>query len=76
MFVNYFLFYNFNKKKKLFYFAKKKGDSGGPLVVRSTTGRWHLIGLTSYGSANCLDGGVYTRLSGFANWIKNIVTNY
>lgn len=26
-----------------------KGDSGGPLNVRGHDGRWHLVGLTSYG---------------------------
>lgn len=47
-----------------------KGDSGGPLVVKSRSdGRWHLVGLTSFGPNPCGEGGVYTRLSGFANWI-------
>jgi len=47
-----------------------QGDSGGPLVVKSRTeGRWHLVGLTSYGPNPCGEGGVYTRLSGFNNWI-------
>jgi secreted trypsin-like serine protease len=53
-----------------------QGDSGGPLVVKSTTGRWHLVGLTSYGPNPCGEGGVYTRLSGFNNWIvKNLNAN-
>ena len=43
--------------------------------MRGKDGRWHLIGLTSYGSSNCLDGGVYTRLSGFKSWISNNVQN-
>ena len=47
-----------------------QGDSGGPLVVKSQVdGRWHLVGLTSYGPNPCGEGGVYTRLSGFQNWI-------
>lgn len=47
-----------------------QGDSGGPLVVKSRVdGRWHLVGLTSYGPNPCGEGGVYTRLSGFQDWI-------
>ena len=50
------------------------GDSGGPIVKRSLTdGRWHLMGLTSYGARNCGDGGVYTKVSAFASWMKTIV---
>ena len=49
------------------------GDSGGPLVKKGSDGRWHLIGLTSYGARNCGDGGVYTRLSAFTAWMKNVV---
>merc|ERR1719223_1746368 len=54
-----------------------QGDSGGPLVVKSRTdGRWHLVGLTSYGPNPCGEGGVYTRLSGFQNWIvQNLNAN-
>merc|ERR1739836_25737 len=48
-----------------------QGDSGGPLVAKSRDGRWHLVGLTSFGPSNCGDGGVYTRLSGFNSWIRN-----
>ena len=48
------------------------GDSGGPLVKRGTDGRWHLVGLTSYGG-KCGDGGVYTKLSGFTAWMQNVV---
>jgi chymotrypsin len=48
-----------------------QGDSGGPFVAKSNDGRWHLVGLTSFGPSNCGEGGVYTRLSGFNNWIVN-----
>ena len=52
-----------------------QGDSGGPLVARSRLdGRWHLVGLTSYGPNPCGEGGVYTRLSGFTSWIKNKIS--
>ena len=54
----------------MIYYLWKQGDSGGPLVVKSQNdGRWHLVGLTSYGPNPCGEGGVYTRLSGFQNWI-------
>ena len=49
-----------------------QGDSGGPLNMRSKSGRWHLIGLTSYGFT-CGDGGVFTRLSAHNDWIKKVV---
>ena len=49
-----------------------QGDSGGPLVKRGSNGRWHLMGLTSYGGV-CGNGGVYTKLSGFTSWLRNAV---
>lgn len=50
------------------------GDSGGPLVARSqVNGRWHLVGVTSWGPNPCGEGGVYTRLSGFNDWILSTV---
>lgn len=47
-----------------------QGDSGGPLNIKGSDGRWHLVGLTSYGPNPCGEGSVYTRLSGFREWIK------
>ncbi len=44
------------------------------MVVRGPEGRWHLVGLTSYGGP-CGTGGVYTRLSGFQNWILANIQN-
>merc|ERR1712227_864699 len=47
------------------------GDSGGPLACRNGNGDWHLVGVTSWGSAQCDIGmpSVYTRLSYFRQWI-------
>jgi hypothetical protein len=28
---------------------KLKGDSGGPLNILGNDGRWHFVGITSYG---------------------------
>lgn len=50
-----------------------EGDSGGPLSVRSDTGRWYVIGITSFGSRPCGQGGVYTRLDGFITWMNDIM---
>jgi len=50
-----------------------QGDSGGPYVFKSEIdGRWYLIGITSWGYG-CGDGGVYTRTSGYYNWIVSTV---
>jgi hypothetical protein len=51
------------------------GDSGGPLVSRLKSG-WRLIGLTSYGDADCDPAvpSVDTRVSGRAirSWIRGV----
>ncbi|MGA7730135.1 MAG: trypsin-like serine protease [Chloroflexia bacterium] len=50
------------------------GDSGGPLYVEGADGRYYLLGATSRataGSVNtCGDGGIYTRVDKFVDWIK------
>jgi len=51
-----------------------QGDSGGPLVVRGNDGRWQLVGITSFGFG-CGDTGVYTRASGYYNWISTTVAS-
>ena len=43
-----------------------QGDSGGPLVAKKND---KLIGLTSWGYG-CGNGGVYTRVSKYNDWIK------
>jgi len=49
-----------------------QGDSGGPLVCEEN-GTWYLVGLTSYGRG-CGDGGVYTKTSGYYNWIQSVLS--
>jgi len=52
-----------------------RGSSGGPLVVTDQAGRKYQVGITSWGVGCGLPNkyGVYTRVSAFADWIKQIV---
>jgi len=52
-----------------------QGDSGGPLHIKSSDGRWYLVGLTSFG-IGCGNTGVYTRVTAFNNWVlSTLATN-
>lgn len=57
-------------------FDSCKGDSGGPLWTRSETNRSKiiLIGIVSYGYGCALPDapGVYTRVSGYYEWIEEM----
>lgn len=48
-------------------------DTGGPLVAKNSKGRWHLVGIASWGRNPCGNGGVYTRVSAFSSYIKDII---
>ena len=54
-----------------------QGDSGGPAVTfNSATGKWQLVGLTSWGSRHCgqpRSYAVLTRVSVFIHWIRTSV---
>jgi secreted trypsin-like serine protease len=51
------------------------GDSGGPAYVHAQGG-WYLVGATSRATAStvrpCGDGGIYTRVRAFDDWIRSI----
>jgi secreted trypsin-like serine protease len=52
-----------------------KGDSGGPLYVAGGKGKWFLAGVTSRGTdlatTMCGDGGLYTRVDKYRDWIAS-----
>jgi trypsin len=51
------------------------GDSGGPAYVLSGD-HWHLVGATSRATESsvrrCGDGGIYTRVASFGEWITSV----
>uniref|UniRef100_G1MGT5 Proteasome 20S subunit beta 10 n=1 Tax=Ailuropoda melanoleuca TaxID=9646 RepID=G1MGT5_AILME len=51
-----------------------QGDSGGPLVCQKGN-TWVLIGIVSWGTSNCnvRQPAIYTRVSKFSAWIKQVV---
>ncbi|XP_053559567.1 neurotrypsin isoform X2 [Bombina bombina] len=51
-----------------------QGDSGGPLVCERSGGSWTVYGVTSWGyGCGVRDSpGVYTKVSAFTTWIKNV----
>ncbi|KAL1481850.1 hypothetical protein MTO96_034154 [Rhipicephalus appendiculatus] len=50
------------------------GDSGGPLQCK-LFGRWHLTGITSFGSGCAKKGfpDVYTKVAHYVDWIKEVM---
>lgn len=55
------------------------GDSGGPLFWYNAEQDRHVqIGITSFGFESCTSGYPvgYTRVSGYLDWIQNVINNY
>ncbi|CAF2501338.1 unnamed protein product [Rotaria sp. Silwood2] len=50
-----------------------QGDSGGPMILLRN-GRWHLVGLISWGFS-CAGLGVYTKISYYSEWILQTIYN-
>ena len=49
------------------------GDSGGPSFVVNTFGELVQVGVTSRGDEHCEQGGIYTLVPAYTNWINQTV---
>ncbi len=52
-----------------------RGDSGGPLMFYDNN-RWYIVGIVSFGDgcSRANSGGIYTRVSAYYNWIRQIMS--
>ncbi|XP_071854043.1 uncharacterized protein [Apostichopus japonicus] len=55
-----------------------QGDSGGPLICEGEDGRWHLVGVTSFGYSCALPRlpGVYTRISTHTDFVTTVIGQF
>ncbi|CAF3476232.1 unnamed protein product [Adineta steineri] len=53
-----------------------RGDSGGPLMLLSNN-RWYIVGIVSFGDgcSRANSGGIYTRVSAYHKWIREIMSS-
>ena len=53
------------------------GDSGGPLMVRSSTGRFVLVGVTSFSVTDCAAPfpAVFSRVTYFLEWMAAAIAS-
>lgn len=52
-----------------------EGDSGGPVFLRLAD-KYVVAGITSRGSDNCTEFGVYTKVNAYTDWIKATVQEF
>ena len=54
------------------------GDSGGPLQCQAEDGRWHQVGIVSYGRPCALPNipDVFTKVSAYVDWVEKTISSH